>query len=124
MQCGDAAIAQVDAAVENKRSDRYDRVIRKDTAITRLKTAEPGLRELGVGALYLFGPHARDEAGPDSDIDVFVDPAPGQSLDFSRFMDALDVLRDAVGEKIDYGTRNGLHPLLRQQIEHEAIRVF
>jgi predicted nucleotidyltransferase len=98
--------------------------MRRDRVIAKLKTAEPALRSLGVDALYLFGSHARDEAGADSDIDVFIDLAPEQPSGFLRFMDALDVLRDAVGEKIDYGTRNGLHPLLRPQIEHEAIRVF
>ena len=29
-----------------------------------------------------------------------------------------------VGEKLDYGTRSGLHPLLRADIENEAIRIF
>ena len=98
--------------------------MRKNMAITKLKAAEPALRGLGVGALYLFGSHARDEAGPASDVDVFIDPAPGQALNFTRFMDALDVLRDAIGDQVDYGTRDGLHPLLRQQIEREAIRIF
>lgn len=98
--------------------------MRKELAITKLKTTERALRRLGVGALYLFGSHARDEAAPESDIDVFVDPAPGKPLDFTRFMDALDVLRHAVGDKIDYGTRDGLHPMLRPDIEREAVRIF
>ena len=28
------------------------------------------------------------------------------------------------GDKLDYGTRKGLHPLLRANIEREAVRVF
>jgi hypothetical protein len=39
-------------------------------------------------------------------------------------MDTYDALHEAVGEKLDYGTRKGLHPLLRANIEREAIRVF
>jgi uncharacterized protein len=98
--------------------------MRKETAIAKLKAAEPMLRGLGIGALYLFGSHARDEAAAQSDVDVFVDPAPGRPFNFMRFMDALSVLNDAVGAPVDYGTRDGLHPLLRAQIEREAIQVF
>ena len=98
--------------------------MRRDDVIARLKKTEPALRAFGVGALYLFGSHARDEASPDSDIDVFVDPAPDKTFGFFPFMDAYEALQEAVGEKLDYGTRKGLHPLLRSEIEREAIRIF
>ncbi|HWG04892.1 MAG TPA: nucleotidyltransferase domain-containing protein [Beijerinckiaceae bacterium] len=98
--------------------------MRREEVIERLKRAEPALRECGVAALYLFGSHARDEAGPDSDIDVFIDPAPDRAFGFLPFMDAYEAIRNAVGEKVDYGTRRGLHPRLRPDIEREAVRVF
>ncbi|MDE2378488.1 nucleotidyltransferase domain-containing protein [Bradyrhizobium sp.] len=98
--------------------------MRRDEVLSRLKQAEPALRAFGVGALYLFGSHARDEAGPNSDIDVFVDPAADRPFGFVPFMDAYETLQEAVGNKLDYGTRKGLHPLLRADIEREAIRVF
>ena len=41
--------------------------------IYQLKSIEPELRAHGVAGLYLFGSYARDEAGSDSDLDVFVD---------------------------------------------------
>ena len=41
--------------------------------IARLKAVEPALRAHGVAALYLFGSYARDEAGPGSDLDIFVE---------------------------------------------------
>jgi uncharacterized protein len=98
--------------------------MRRDDVIARLKKTEPALRAFGVGALYLFGSHARDEAGPESDIDVFVDPAPEKAFGFAPFMDAYETLQEAFGERLDYGTRKGLHPLLRSDIEREAIRIF
>jgi hypothetical protein len=104
--------------------DCYSQRMRRDDVITRLKKTEPALRAFGVGALYLFGSHARDEAGPDSDIDVFIDPAPDKAFGFAPFMDTYEMLQGAVGERLDYGTRKGLHPLLRANIEREAIRVF
>ena len=98
--------------------------MRRDQVIARLKETEPALRAAGVGALYLFGSHARDEAREDSDIDVFVDPAPDREFGFHPFMDAYHTLEEALQNRIDYGTRAGLHPRLRQDIEREAIRVF
>jgi predicted nucleotidyltransferase len=102
----------------------YIERMRRDDVIARLKRTEPTLRAFGVNALYLFGSHARDEAGPDSDIDVFVDPTPDKAFGFVPFMDAYEALQEAVGERLDYGTRKGLQPLLRSDIEREAIRVF
>jgi predicted nucleotidyltransferase len=52
--------------------------MKRDDAIRLLKQAEPELRARGVLALALFGSTARDEAGPDSDVDILVD------LDMSR----------------------------------------
>jgi predicted nucleotidyltransferase len=98
--------------------------MRRSDVVARLKKTEPALRAFGVGALYLFGSHARDEASPDSDIDVFIDPVPDKAFGFAPFMDAYETLQKAVGDRLDYGTRKGLHPLLRSDIEREAIRVF
>lgn len=44
----------------------------RDTAIARLKEHEAELRRLGVQSLYVFGSTARDEAGPESDVDLFL----------------------------------------------------
>jgi predicted nucleotidyltransferase len=98
--------------------------MRRDDVIARLKETEPALRAFGVAALYLFGSHARDEAGPDSDVDVFVDPAPDGDFGFVPYMDAYETIRQSVGANVDYGTRNGLHPLLRPGIEREAVRIY
>ena len=100
--------------------------MRRDDVIARLKEAEPALRAFGVGALYLFGSHARDEAGPQSDVDVFVDPAPGKEFGFLPFMDAYDALRQAFDRRVEigYSTREGLSPYIRKDVEREAVRVF
>ena len=93
--------------------------------IAKLKAVEPQLRAHGVAALYLFGSYARDEARPDSDVDVFVDPGTQDFYSLSHFVGAYDVLRDAVpGRNIGYGTRNGLSKYIRLEVEQSAIRVF
>jgi uncharacterized protein len=98
--------------------------MRRDEIIARLKEAEPALRAHGAAALYLFGSHARDEAGPDSDVDVFIDKDASRKFGFDEFMDIYLLLQERLGEKVDYGTREGLHPVLRPEIEREAVRVF
>jgi uncharacterized protein len=45
--------------------------VNRKEAIARLKRHEAELKALGVDHLYLFGSTARDEAGADSDIDLF-----------------------------------------------------
>jgi predicted nucleotidyltransferase len=96
----------------------------RSDVIARLKEAEPRLREFGVAALYLFGSHARDEARPDSDVDVFIDRDQSRKFGFGEFMDAYFLLQERLGPNVDYGTREGLHPRLRPGIEREAVRIF
>jgi predicted nucleotidyltransferase len=92
--------------------------------IARLKAAEPRIRSHGVEALYLYGSYARDEAGPDSDVDVFVDPA-NDEFGFLESMDVYSVLETVFpGLEIGYGTRNNIVPIYRPHIEAGAIRVF
>jgi predicted nucleotidyltransferase len=100
--------------------------MQREEVIARLKTAEPALRDFGVEALYLFGSHARGEARPDSDIDVFVDPVSEDRFGFLQFMDAYATIRKTVGTDVEvgYSTREGLSPYIRANIESEAVRIF
>lgn len=102
----------------------YIECMRRDEAIAKLKATEPTLRAFGVASLYLFGSHARDEAQPESDVDVFIDPVSERQFGFLPFMDAYEALQKAVGANVDYGTRKGLHPLLRAEIERGALKIF
>lgn len=93
--------------------------------VTRLKSIEPALRAHSVASLYLFGSYARDEARPDSDVDVFVDKAPGGRFGLSELMGSYRVLQEALpGIEVGFGTREGLSKYIRQDVEREAIRIF
>jgi len=76
---------------------------------------------MGVGELYLFGSVARDEAGEESDVDLLVEFAGPPSFD--RFMDLKFFLEDALGIPVDLVTRRALKPILRSEIERDAVRV-
>lgn len=97
----------------------------RNEVIAKLKAAELQLRAHGVGALYLFGSYARDEARDDSDVDVFVDPGTQDFYSLNHFVGAYEVIRQAVpGREIGYGTRDGLSKCIRPAVEQEAVRIF
>ncbi|MBR0966654.1 nucleotidyltransferase domain-containing protein [Bradyrhizobium diazoefficiens] len=100
--------------------------MRRKDVIARLKQAEPALRAVGIGALYLFGSHARDEASAASDVDIFIDPAPDKNLGLLPFMEAYETLQDAFDHRVEigYSTRAGLSPHIRSDVEREALQIF
>ena len=99
-----------------------DNMVRSEVTAT-LRAHADRLRAVGVGALYLFGSTARDEAGPASDIDLFFDPA-DVGLSLFDVMDLRDEIAGLLHSRVDVMTRSSLHPYLRGRIEAEAVHVF
>jgi predicted nucleotidyltransferase len=94
-----------------------------DDAIALLRARSDEVRGYGIRSLFLFGSTARGEAGPQSDVDLFVD------YDAERFgLIELARLRsrlsEVLGRPADVTTRDALHPLLEQRIVREAVQVF
>jgi predicted nucleotidyltransferase len=93
-------------------------------ALTQLKECAPAVRARGVTSLYLFGSRERDEAGPASDLDIFVDYDPAQRFSLLDLAGIKNMLERQLAIEVDVTTRDSLHPLLRDDIERSAIRVF
>lgn len=74
-----------------------------------------------MASLALFGSVARNEAGPDSDVDLLVTFAAPPTFD--RFMDLKFYLEDLLGRRADLVTAAALKPRLKAIVEREAIRV-
>jgi hypothetical protein len=98
--------------------------MRRARVIAKLRDNEAAIRALGVEALFLYGSHARDEAGPDSDVDVFIDRDVNAELGFLEFTGLLLLLEDLLATEVDVSTRASLHPRLRKNVEQGAIRVL
>jgi uncharacterized protein len=96
----------------------------RDEVIFAIKREEPAIRRFGATALYLFGSAARDEIGPESDIDMFIEYDPQGNFTFVELFDLKDFLRNELRRTVDLTTRAGLHPRLRPSIEKASVRVF
>ena len=91
--------------------------------IERIRTRAEAVRALGATALYIYGSRARDEERPDSDLDVFVDFDPAR-FSFVELIELEDMLSRELGLKVQLGTHDALHPLIKSKIEREALRVL
>jgi len=76
------------------------------------------LAKMGVKSMAVFGSVARDEARPDSDVDILVEfrgPAT-----FNGYMDLKFFLEELLGRSVDLVTRKSIRPRLKTRIESEA----
>lgn len=75
-------------------------------------------KENGVHNVRVFGSMARNEAAPNSDLDLLVDIENGKSgLALGGFV--IDV-SELVHRKVDVVTEKSLHPTIRKKVLHEA----
>jgi predicted nucleotidyltransferase len=95
----------------------------RNHVIKTLRAHEADLHRAGVARLYLFGSVARQEARPNSDVDLFFD-TDNPRFSLIELVDVQEQVSDILGTETDVMTRASLHPMLRQRIEAEAVRVF
>jgi predicted nucleotidyltransferase len=92
--------------------------------VAKLRCHADAIKAMGATSLYLFGSVAEDAADTSSDLDLFID------YDVTGRFNAFDLvgikqfLEGALGIDVDLTTRDGLHPMLRRDIERSSIRVF
>jgi len=79
---------------------------------------------MGATSLYVFGSTASDEAGPDSDLDIFIDYDRESRFNAFDLVGIKQFLENELGLDVDVTTRDGLHPRLRADIEQSALRIF
>ena len=94
----------------------------KTEVIRRIREHRDELQALKAASIFLYGSTAQDEATPTSDIDIFVDPAPG--FTFVELVRLEKRLTEICDGKVELTTRGGLHPSLRRHIEASAERVL
>lgn len=86
------------------------------------KLVVPVLKKHGVIRAGIFGSYARGEAGKKSDIDILVRFAGRKSLfDLARL--EIDVEKK-LGRKADVLTYGSVHPLLKERILKEEVKIL
>lgn len=96
--------------------------MRRDEALALLRDHQGELKKrFHVRSLSLFGSVARDEAGPDSDLDLLLEfEGPGT---FDLYMGLKLYLEDLLGCRVDLVMNRALKPRMRPRVEAEAVRV-
>lgn len=90
----------------------------RDEVLSKLRELKPWLEAQGIGRVRLFGSYARDEARPDSDIDLIVEMTRPMGLDFFRIEDELG---QKLGARVEMSTEGSLHRIVRSHALQDAI---
>lgn len=96
-------------------------MMQREEVLRILGQHQQALKEFGVKSLAIFGSVARDEARPDSDVDILIEF--DRPVTFDLYMDVKFYLEDRLGTRVDLLSRLMLKPLIRSRVEQEAIYV-
>lgn len=96
--------------------------MRRDEALGILRAALPELRSrYAVRDIAVFGSVARDEAGPDSDVDLLVEFEAGQAGGYFKFLALQEDLEKRLHQAVDLVTPDALKRHMKERILAEAI---
>ncbi len=96
----------------------------KEKLLAELTVLKKNLRQRGVISLALFGSSVRGDRRSDSDVDLLIDIDPNMRFSLVDLVGVKDFLEDRLGRSVDVVTREGLEPLIRDQVLREAEAVF
>lgn len=96
----------------------------KIDAIKKLQQHASVVKGMGATALYVFGSTVSNEASASSDLDLFIDYDPAKRFSLIDLITIKQFLEENLSMEVDVTTRNSLHPMLRNDIEQSAVRVF
>ncbi len=96
----------------------------RENIVEQLRQLTPLLRASGATGLCLYGSRARGDSSTGSDLDVFVEYQAQKRFSLFDLMKIKHQIEDETGLIVDITTSDSLHPMLREKIESEAVRVF
>ena len=92
--------------------------MKRQEALQILTAHQKELSVFGLRRLALFGSVARDEAGPDSDVDVLVEFEGATT--FNRYSGLYDCLEAMFPCPVDMATENSIRPFMCEGVEEDA----
>lgn len=90
----------------------------KSELFSAINNAAPILRETGVLKIAVFGSFVRDQAKPESDVDIYVEFIPEKKT-FKNFMKLGDILENVTGRNVELITPQSLNPFTAKYILSE-----
>jgi hypothetical protein len=96
--------------------------MKRDEVLAIIAAHREELQVLGVKSLTLFGSVARDEARPDSDVDLLVEF--NRDVGLFEFIELRLYLEDILGCSVDLGTQDALREHLREPVLRDVIYAF
>ncbi|KAB8316750.1 nucleotidyltransferase [Tolypothrix campylonemoides VB511288] len=96
--------------------------MKRDEVLAIVAAHRQQLQAMGVKSLELFGSVARDEAGPNSDVDFLVEF--DRPVGLFEFNQVQLYLEDILGHPVDMGRPIALREHLREPVLKEAIRAI
>ncbi|MDY6925213.1 MAG: nucleotidyltransferase domain-containing protein [Pseudomonadota bacterium] len=95
----------------------------RDELLKKLRELKPWLEEQGIVNVRLFGSYARDEAGPDSDVDLIVEATRPLPSSWGRW-DVERGLSEKLGLTVEMLADQDLtNPYIRYTAERDALAV-
>jgi predicted nucleotidyltransferase len=94
-----------------------------DQVLSTLRRHSADLKALGASRLFLFGSVARNDARPDSDVDLFFDFDDPQ-FSLIELVALSDRITELLHARADVMSRGSIHPRLLSAIESPALQVF
>lgn len=91
----------------------------KKELLERLKSHHQAIIGYGVVQLGIFGSFVRDEAGPDSDIDFFIDFIPEKKT-LKNVVGLADYLQELLGREVEIVTPASLNKHMGKYITAEV----
>ncbi len=97
--------------------------MQRDDVLSILTNHQEELRNTyGVKYLALFGSVARDEAGPDSDVDILVE-FDRRPVGLFEFIDLQLFLERILESRVDLATPNSLSDRMKPGVERDLVNV-
>ena len=94
----------------------------RDEALSRLRALKPRFADMNIRRLALFGSTARDEAGPDSDVDILIEFA-ARPVGLFEFARRQRELGEYLGGAVDLVSFDALVKPRHKHILDEAVDV-
>lgn len=92
----------------------------RDELLTKLRELKPWLEEQGIVNVRLFGSYARDEAGPDSDVDLLVETSRPMGLEF---LTTERLLGERLGLDVTFCSWEVMKPYVQENVQRDLVLV-